>query len=685
MYCWEAKKLENESLTLINQPKVTAVVVTFNRKELLKENLVALSKIQYTNFNVLIIDNASTDNTYDFIYGILSDKRFAYLNTGKNLGGAGGFSFGIKEALRNNADYIWIMDDDCIPNQDSLEELLKFANHNPDFGFLSSKVLRTDGSLCKMNIQRTNLKKEINSNDSIKKIKLASFVSMFLNSKAVMDVGLPFKEFFIWGDDWEYSSRISKKFDCYYVLNSVVLHKCKINGGVNIIDEKERLDRYFYAYRNETFFYRQNGLNGMLYSFLKVNFHRLKLLLSNDQKKKEKLNIIKRGVKAAKTFNPKPEFVFSPKTKINVCTFFGEPVAYGGQEAFMINMINAFNDANMNYIVATPFNATNNFFLKSDKIHLLTYNFKFDSFLRKRNIVKAFKLLIKKEKIDVLHIQSGSTYVLLKISSLAKKHNIKKVIIHSHCAGEINLKYKIIKFLSDKKIDKLVDVYLACSDLAAIWKFPQKIIAEKKYTIIKNGIDTKKFTFSPQIRKEYRDKFLLGNQLTLCNVGRLSEQKNQKFIIDICKILLDKKINFKVFLVGEGELKEDIVSYIKNNSLTDKFILLEKRDDIEKIMMASDIFLLPSLYEGLAVTSIEAQCTGLLTLCSTNITDETKLTDIIEFLDITDAKLWANKIAEYSNKLNDLNRPKYANIIEESGYDSNKSADLLEKIYRGLN
>ena len=346
---------------------------------------------------------------------------------------------------------------------------------------------------------------------------------------------------------------------------------------------------------------------------------------------------------------------------------------------------NAFNDDNMNYIVATPFSATNNFFLKSDKIHLLTYNFKFDSLLRKRNIVKAFKLLIKKEKIDVLHIQSGSTYVLLKISSLAKKHNIKKVIIHSHCAGEINLKYKIIKFLSDKKIDKLVDVYLACSDLAAIWKFPQKIIAEKNYTIIKNGIDTKKFTFSPQIRKEYREKFLLDDYLTLCNVGRLSEQKNQKFIIDVCKILLDKKINFKVFLVGEGELKEDIVSYIKNNSLTDKFILLEKRDDIEKIMMASDIFLLPSLYEGLAVTSIEAQCTGLLTLCSTNITDETKLTDIIEFLDITDAKLWTNKIAEYSNKLNDLNRSKYANIIDESGYDSYKSADLLEKIYRGLN
>ena len=146
-----------------------------------------------------------------------------------------------------------------------------------------------------------------------------------------------------------------------------------------------------------------------------------------------------------------------------------------------------------------------------------------------------------------------------------------------------------------------------------------------------------------------------------------------------------EKINFKVFLVGEGELKEDIVSYIKNNSLTDKFILLEKRDDIEKIMMASDIFLLPSLYEGLAVTSIEAQCTGLLTLCSTSITDETKLTDIIQFLDITDAKLWANKIAEYSNKLNDLNRSKYANIIDESGYDSYKSADLLEKIYRGLN
>lgn len=131
--------------------EVAVVVVTYNRKELLKEALNALVEQNYNNIKVIIADNASTDGTKEYIADVLKDKRFLYFNTGANLGGAGGFNFGMKKAVELGADYIWIMDDDCIVHKDSLESLLNFAKEqNDDFGYLSSVVRWKDGSICKM-------------------------------------------------------------------------------------------------------------------------------------------------------------------------------------------------------------------------------------------------------------------------------------------------------------------------------------------------------------------------------------------------------------------------------------------------------------------------------------------------------------------------------------------------------
>lgn len=281
-------------------------VVTYNRKELLKECIEALKKQDYDNLKILIIDNASTDGTKEEIKDYL-DERALYFNTGENLGGAGGFNFGMKCALRENADYIWLMDDDAIVKENTLKELLDFAkNINDDFVFLSSRVLWTDGSNCRMNIQRLGLKKEIKDFTKTQKIKLASFVSFFVKSSVVEDLGFPIKEFFAWGDDWEYYSRISKKYDCYYVPSSEIIHKSNQNMGVDISrDSKDRLSRYFYAYRNEGYFYRKQGFKGKIYNFLKRNLHKFKIRKSSVDDKKERLKIIKDGYKASKTFNPR--------------------------------------------------------------------------------------------------------------------------------------------------------------------------------------------------------------------------------------------------------------------------------------------------------------------------------------------------------------------------------------------
>lgn len=664
-----------------NSNKIIAVVVTYNRKVLLKECLSALLNIQDRNLDILIVDNGSTDDSLGYIANIInSSNKVKYINTGCNLGGAGGFNLGIKEALLNGYEYIWIMDDDCIVNSNSLSYLKKFAAKNKNFGYLSSKVLWKDGSLCKMNIPRKTLSKEVVNVNKCQKIILASFVSMFLNSKAVVECGLPIKDFFIWGDDWEYSARIAKKFNCYFVPDSVVLHKCKKNEGVNLLTEKERLDRYFYAYRNEGYFYKHQGLKGKIYWFLKYNYHRLRLLTIKNGR--EKIEIINKGLNSQKNFNPKIEYIFPENFIINVCEFFGEPIAYGGQEMFMLNMLNSFVDQNIKYSIVTPFDMVNGSFNTFKEIKLVSYKYKFDSIFRKLYIVKAFKKFIKSNKVDVLHIQSGSTFVLFKVASIAKKNGVKKVIIHSHCAGKLNLKYKLIKKYSDKKMDKYVDTYFACSYLAAKWKFPISIIENNKYYLIKNGINVKNFTFNLDIRNFYREKFGLSNSFVICHVGRFSEQKNHIFLTNVCKRLSSVCDNFKVILVGDGELKQQIINKIREDGIYDKFIFLEKRNDINNIMMASDVFVLPSLYEGLAITSIESQCTGLFTLCSDLITKETEVTDIIKFISIDNPDEWVNAILEVKKLKYD--RTKYSKVVEDAGYNSKMSARFLENIYRGL-
>ena len=138
--------------------KVAAIVVTYNRKKLLLENIKALLAQTYRDLDILIIDNCSTDGTKDAIQEYIKNKSIIYVNTGSNLGGAGGFQYGIKYASKNNYDNVWVMDDDGMPTPTALEELMKADKYlKGNYGYLSSKTLWKDGKICTMNVQRKNL------------------------------------------------------------------------------------------------------------------------------------------------------------------------------------------------------------------------------------------------------------------------------------------------------------------------------------------------------------------------------------------------------------------------------------------------------------------------------------------------------------------------------------------------
>lgn len=259
---------------------VIAVVVTYNRLCMLKKCLKALNKQNY-KCDILVVDNNSSDGTSEWLLENSGEYKFKYLNTGSNIGGAGGFNIGLKYAKQNGYKFVWLMDDDCIPDSEALFKLIEADKELKGvYGWLSSKCLWIDGNLCPMNIQRKNPYTKIKDyKTTLVEAQMASFVSLFIKISVVRKYGLPIKEFFIWSDDWEYTRRISKKIKCYVVNNSIVTHAMKNNSIVNIAtDAEERLERYKYFYRNDVYLYRREGVKGWIWLFLKDVWHTMKTM-----------------------------------------------------------------------------------------------------------------------------------------------------------------------------------------------------------------------------------------------------------------------------------------------------------------------------------------------------------------------------------------------------------------------
>ncbi len=288
---------------------VVAIVVTYNRKGILQQCLDKLQN-QTIPLDIIVVDNASTDGTEE-LFKTHATNIF-YYNTGSNLGGAGGFNFGVRKGVEAGYRYLWLMDDDCFPEQEALDELIIAAKQlNDDFGFLSSLAYWTDGELCNMNVQRKTLTKKISKEDqNYSEIIIATFVSLFIKAETVRKVGLPIKDFFIWSDDLEYTRRISKKNKCYLITRSKVIHAMKSNQKVNIsCDSNDRIMRYKLLYRNEMYIYRHEGIGGILYYMGRIIYHLLKVMISKSDDKCKKIHIIVSSVKEGIRFNPAIEYI----------------------------------------------------------------------------------------------------------------------------------------------------------------------------------------------------------------------------------------------------------------------------------------------------------------------------------------------------------------------------------------
>ncbi|MGE5314077.1 MAG: glycosyltransferase [Acidobacteriota bacterium] len=239
-----------------------AVVVTHNRLSLLRECLLCLRNQTRIPDAIIVVNNGSTDGTAEW----LSEQRDIIVITQQNTGSSGGQHSGIGEACRRGYDWIWCMDDDCMPQASALEELhciVRRYNASP-IGFLSSRVLWTDGSDHVMNLpgfffnrNRWNFIGWDRYKEPACRIDAASFVSCLFSREAVESVGLPECGYFIWYDDLEYTVRF-RGFCNFFVPSSIVLHATKRNGGTGIgaFNAEAGIHQY-YGLRNFCHFYRK--------------------------------------------------------------------------------------------------------------------------------------------------------------------------------------------------------------------------------------------------------------------------------------------------------------------------------------------------------------------------------------------------------------------------------------------
>ena len=289
---------------------MAAIVVTYNRKDLLRQCLLALAAQQDAALDVWVIDNASTDGTAELVAS-LGLPNLHYCNTGKNQGGAGGFCYGIRAAAPQY-DALWLMDDDTLPQPGALRALREAdAALQGQYGWLSSRALALDGTDQPMNRQRITPYRDLPQyGPAPQRSVMASFVSLFLRADTVRHYGLPIAEFFIWSDDWEYTRRISRREVCYTVPTSIVVHAMANPGVVNIAtDAQERWPRYRWFYRNDVVLYRREGIRGWLWLIAKDVWHTLQVLRDKRGGRAKRIATIWRGFWEGVHFHPEVEFL----------------------------------------------------------------------------------------------------------------------------------------------------------------------------------------------------------------------------------------------------------------------------------------------------------------------------------------------------------------------------------------
>lgn len=290
------------------------------------------------------------------------------------------------------------------------------------------------------------------------------------------------------------------------------------------------------------------------------------------------------------------------------------------------------------------------------------------------------KIFASESDIRVLHAHNEA--MGLYALNAAKSAGIKVRIAHAHNTRIIrDYKYPLKRFCKCFLTDSATELW-SCGTDAGIFFFGSKAWNEKGM-IMRNAVDTERFAFDDSIREHARRELGLGDKLVIGHVGRFNVQKNHVRLLEILAALSHIEPNAVLLLIGEGELEHEMRGYSEKLGISDKVIFAGLRSKLGKWYAAMDVFVMPSLFEGLPVVGIEAQCSGLPCVFSENVTDEVLLSrDAVRIsLDATDEE-WAKAISRCAHEQKE--RKNGANAVKNAGYDIVTEAERIEKLYTRL-
>lgn len=279
------------------------------------------------------------------------------------------------------------------------------------------------------------------------------------------------------------------------------------------------------------------------------------------------------------------------------------------------------------------------------------------------------------------------------LRTIVKHNSFRRIIVHSHNGNSIFsgflsfYNYPVFRYWR-RFFRKHGIVQWACSKRAGDWMFGK----DSDYTVIKNGINTEKFRFNPELRKDIRKSLgISDNTLVIGHVGRFAHQKRSLFLLDIIESVSNRNPDSVLLCIGDDNFEPIIGNEFKRRmkarNLSSKVILMGMQYDAFRFYNAMDCFVLPSRYEGFPIVGVEAQTSGLPCLFSDTITSEIKLTDNAHMLPArkaNDADLWADAILDSVDLINDAIRLEYCDKVRSCGYDIEDEVSHVETLLFGL-
>lgn len=295
--------------------------------------------------------------------------------------------------------------------------------------------------------------------------------------------------------------------------------------------------------------------------------------------------------------------------------------------------------------------------------------------------IKELTGILKKNQYKIVHSHLNTLSVFPLYC--AKKAGVKVRIAHSHSTtNKKEWKKNLMKQILRPFSKVFATDYFACTEHAGRWLFGNKTYDEGNVYLLNNAIDLDKFKFDEKIRNKKRKELGISDDtFVIGHIGRFVAQKNHAFLIDIFKEVYKQNKKTLLLLVGQGPLKEEIQEKVNNFGLTNNVRFLGQREDVNELYNVMDLFLFPSLYEGLGMVAIEAQVNGLPCICSDEIPRIAKITNLTEFINLNDSILkWIGKINSDKEK-----RQKTIEKVYKSEYDIKNECKRLNHKYITLN